>query len=290
MKNCLLRASAALFAMCGLISPVLAASPPAMPADWTTLVDPFRIVGNVYYVGTKGLAAYLITSGKQAVLLDGTLKVNAASVERSIRSLGFSLQDIKIIINSHAHFDHAGALAQLKHDSGAPLFASRGDLWALEHGKHEGDNAFAAYTFPPVKVDHIVSDGETIRLGDIRLTATLTPGHTKGCTTWSLPVFDGIRNLDVIFPCSISVAGNVLVGNKGYPDITADYERSFKILSDMKADVVLTNHPDVADVIEREARQKAGAEDAFVDPTLLQRIVAKSKADFETTLSRQKTD
>ena len=258
---------------------------------WTHPVAPFRIVGNVYYVGTEGLAAYLIASGHRAILLDGTLAQNAPLIERNIEALGFKLTDVKIIVNSHAHFDHAGGIAQLRRDTGGRVYASSGDRWALEHGEHDSDTDYPRGHFPKVAVDHVLRDGEVVALGGVRLTATFTPGHTKGCTTWSTKVVDAGRPvtgrvLNVVFPCSVTVAGNILVGNRAYPQIADDFERSFGVLDRMKADVVLTNHPDVADVLGRQARAKAGDRNAFVDPGLLHRIVAEARADFATELAQ----
>ena len=254
-------------------------------ASWTRPVKPFNIAGNVYYVGTEGLSAYLIVAGKQAILLDGTLAQNAPLIERNIEALGFRLSDVKVIVNSHAHLDHAGAIARLKHDTGAQFYASAGDRWALERGMHDGETDYPRGHFPAVAVDHVLRDGEVIRLGGVRMTATLTPGHTRGCTTWSTQVIVPQNVLDVVFPCSLTVAGNILVRNRAYPNIVADYRHSFTVLDKMKADIVLTNHPDVADVMGREQRKMAGDKTAFIDPTLLHRIVASSRTDFEAQLS-----
>ncbi|MBR1217614.1 subclass B3 metallo-beta-lactamase [Bradyrhizobium sp. U87765 SZCCT0131] len=282
-----LPARAAVAALLIAASPCAQAEPFAAPQAWFAPVAPFRIIGGVYYVGTQGLGAYLITSGRQAILLDGTMPENAQRIEASIKALGYRMDEIKIILNNHAHLDHAGAIAQLKRDSGAAVYASAEDRSALEHGHHEGDSEYEHLTFPPVAVDRVITDGETISLGDIRLTATLTPGHTRGCTSFAMPVTDGGRTLQVVFPCSISVAGNVLVGNKSYPGIVADFDKSFARLGAMKADVVLTGHPEVVDVFGRAAKLKAGDKDAFVDPALLGRLVSKAKADFETTLKKE---
>ncbi len=276
-------------AMAAMLAAALSAPMPAAAQDkasWIRPVAPFRIVGNVYYVGTEGVAAYLIVSGHRAILLDGTLAQNGSLVERNIEQLGFRLKDVKIIVNSHAHFDHAGAIARLRHDTGAIFYASAGDRWALEHGEHDSDTDYPRGHFPAVPVDRVVHDGEVVALGSVRLTATLTPGHTKGCTTWSTRVSEAGRTLDVVFPCSLSVAGNRLVGNKAYPRIAQDYARSFDTLDAMKADVVLTNHPEFADVLGREAKAKAGDRDAFIDPGLLHRIVAEARTDFQTDLAK----
>jgi metallo-beta-lactamase class B len=134
-------------------------------------------------------------------------------------------------------------------------------------------------------VDHVVQDGETVQLGNVALTTHLTPGHTPGCTSWSTTVQDQGRQLNVLFLCSITVAGNILVGNRAYPRIVADYRATFRKLKSIKADIVLPSHPGIADVIEREARREAGNSDAFIDPEALPSIVARSSAAFETALA-----
>jgi len=268
------------------VTPTVAA-PNGRPAAWTQAVEPFRIVGNVYYVGSRGLASYLIVSPAGDILLDGTLAENAPLIERNIARLGFRLGDVKVLVNSHAHSDHAGGLARLKQDTGAVMLASQGDRWSLEHGRHLGDNVFGAGSFPPVKVDRVVKDGEAIRLGGTVLTAYLTPGHTPGCTTWSLPVSEAGRRLQVVIPCSMTVAGNVLVGNRAYPNIATDYRTSFARWKAMKADVVLTNHPEVADVLGRRRRQLAGQPNAFVSRGELQRIAVAAQADFDREMAKQ---
>jgi len=258
-----------------------------MNPDWTTPTQPFCIAGNVYYVGTKGIGAYLIVAGKQAILLDGGLEADAPLIEANIKALGFRPGDVKIILNSHAHFDHAGGIARLKRDTGAAFYASPGDRWALEHGLHDGETDYPRGRFPAVHVDHVLKDGERVALGGVRMKATFTPGHTKGCTTWSTEVIVPNRVLTVVFPCSLSTGGNILVGNRAYPGIVKDYEQSFATVGAMKADIVLTNHPEIADVLGREARVKAGQADAFVDPHLLGRIVADARDAFEKERTRQ---
>jgi metallo-beta-lactamase class B len=254
---------------------------------WTQPVKPFLIAPHIYYVGTKGLSAYLMTSPEGAILLDGTLKENASLVERNIQSVGVTLKSVKWILSDHAHNDHVGALARIKKDTGAKFAASAGDLVALERGFPRGDTDYdlTGYGFPPIKVDQMVQDGQTISVGDVALTALLTPGHTPGCTSWTTTVMDGGRRLRVLFLCSITVAGNKLVGNKAYPGIVADYERTFEKLSAVKADIVLTSHPEIADVMGREARAASGDREAFIDPTALPAIVAQSKESFEAALA-----
>lgn len=256
----------------------------ADPADWTQPLKPFRIAGGIYYVGTKGLAAYLLVGKQGAVLLDGTSEANAALVERNIQAVGTPLRAVKVLLTNHAHDDHVGALARIKRDTGASLVASRGDAWALAHGAPRGDTEYGVRRFPPVRVDRTVRDGDTVAVGDLVLTAHLTPGHTPGCTSWSTTVWENGRRRQVLFVCSLTVAGNVLVGNRSYPDIVPDFRGSFAKLAAMKADIVLTGHPEAADVLGREIRREAGDADAFIDPTALPALVATSKAAFEHAL------
>jgi metallo-beta-lactamase class B len=273
--------AAALTAGLGICAPASAED----PLEWSTPVKPFRIAGNVYYVGTKGLAAYLILSSQGAILLDGTSAGNAELIERNIEAVGVALHAVKRLVSDHAHEDHVGALARIKRDTGAEFFASAGDRWALEHGRVRGDTHYRPKPFAPIKVDHVIRDGEAMQLGDVTLIAHLTPGHTPGCTSWSTTVEDQGRRLNVLFLGSIAVAGNVLVGNHAYPEIASDYRATFRKLATMKADIVLPSHPDLADVIEREARREAGERDSFIDPKALPSLVADFREAFEKAFS-----
>lgn len=277
------RAIAALVAMLAA-GPAPAADPP----EWTLPTEPFRIADNLYYVGTRGLSAYLIVSRDGAILLDGTMERNAPLIERNIRRVGVPLHRVRLIVSNHAHDDHVGALARIKRDTGARFLASAADRWALEHGTARGDTDYDPRRFPPVKVDKVVADGEVVRLGEVALTAHLTPGHTPGCTSWSMVARDAGKLRRVLFPCSISVAGNRLIGNRAYPGIVADFRRTFAKLATMRADIVLPGHPEAAEVLERGTRRKAGQADAFVDPGLLPRMIAEYRADFEAELAKPK--
>jgi len=173
----------------GMASAASAGDPP----EWSAPVKPFQIAHGIYYVGTEGLAAYLIVSRQGAILLDGTTAGNAALVERNIETVGVGLREVKLLLSDHAHSDHVGALAKIKQDTGAQVLASAGDRWALEHGQIRSDTDYTPTPFAPVKVDRLVRDGESIRLGDVALTAHLTPGHTAGCTSWSMTVEGAVR-------------------------------------------------------------------------------------------------
>ena len=271
------------------LTALLLSSPPlhAQPfseerTQWNQPHAPYRVVGPVYDVGTAGLSAYLIVTPKGHILIDGGLPESASLIEANIAALGFRLEDIRFLLNSHAHFDHAGGLAALKAVTRARLLASAADRPDLERGFVDYGPS-AGIHFPPVKVDGIVSDGQSITLGGLVLTAHLTPGHTKGCTTWTLPAADH----RFIFYCSTSVAGNELIGPRAYPGIVASYRRSLAMLGRMKADIFLGFHPEFNDRDEKIARRAGGDADAFVDPSELSRYVSRSKVEFEREYARQ---
>lgn len=260
---------------------------PAAPLDppaWTRPIAPVRLVGPITYVGTEGLAAYLIRTPAGAIVIDATLAENVPAIERNIVAAGVKLNDVKLLLNSHAHFDHAAGLARLKADTGARLAAGAGDVAALEAGVPPGETSYGVVRFPAVKVDRAVRDGERVGLGGTVLTAIATPGHTPGNTSWSMRVTQGGEPLDVLFLASLTVAGNKLVANARYPGIVADFRRSFARLAGVHADVVLPMHPETADVL---GRAKAGT---LVVPGLLARLVAEARVAFEGELVKQRAD
>ena len=252
------------------------------PPAWTRPIAPVPLVGQVTYVGTGGLAAYLIRTPAGVILIDGTLAENVPAIERNILASGVRLSDVKLLLNSHAHFDHAAGLRRLKADTGARLAAGAADRAALEAGVPPGETSYGLVRFPAVRVDRAVRDGEQVRLGGVALTAIATPGHTPGNTSWLMRVNGPGRPLDVLFLGSLAVAGNRLVGNARYPTIVADYRRGFARLARVCADVVLPMHPETADVL---GRAKAGT---LVAPRLLPRLVAEARAAFEVELAKQR--
>ena len=254
------------------------------PPEWSRPIAPFHVIGPVYYVGTEGIAAYLIRSEAGLILLDGGLEQSAPLVERNIFALGFRPRDVKILIASHAHYDHAAALRQLKRDSGAAFLSSAGDRQAYETGTPPSEVNYGVIRFPPIKVDRVLREGRPVILGNVAMTPVLTPGHTPGCTTWTLRITQAGKPLDVVFPCSMTVAGNKLVGNKGYPGIVADFRQTFARMRRLPADVVLPAHPEFADVLGRARRRDPNA---FVAPGLLPRMVDEAEAAFATELAKQ---
>ena len=254
---------------------------------WNRPTTPFRIIGNVYYVGTQGLGAYLMTTSEGHVLLDGGLPESAPLIEANIRALGLDPGDVRYLLNSHAHFDHSGGLAQLKKATGARLIASEGDRSALEGGFYLGSEDVAAYGAPPVTVDRAVEDGDTLEVGDVTLTANITPGHTRGCTSWSMPVVEDGRTLNVLFFCSSSVAANRLIDPPQYSGIVADYEKTFSLAKAMKVDVFLAGHTEFFAMSAKRARMREGGPNPFIDSAEFAAFMERSEADFRKQLAAQ---
>ncbi len=248
-------------------------------------VEPFRIADRLYYVGTKDISAYLIDSGDGLVLLDAGYEVTAPLVLASIRALGFEPKNVRILLNSQAHFDHAGGLAAIKAASGARFHASRADSSLLESGGVEDPHFGGALLFPPGKVDRILPDGERLRLGQVTLTAHLTPGHSPGCTTYTLPVTDKGRSYVAQFNCSTSVPGYRLAGNAA---LTADYEATFAKLKRLPCDIPLNAHGVFFDLDAKRAAMAAGTKDnPFIDKAGCRAAIERSEAAFRGQLARE---
>ena len=258
----------------------------AVNGKWNEPFAPFTVLGNIHYVGTQGVSAFLITTPRGHILIDGILPQTAPQIIANIAKLGFDIRDVKYLLNSHAHIDHAGGLAALQRASGARMIASAADKPILERGD-VGFGPTAGMRFPPVRVDRTIGDGETVAVGGAVLTAHLTPGHTPGCTTWTMQVAGADRRpLRVLFHCSMTVAGQSLVP-ESYPGMVADYRRSFAKMRGLSADVFLANHNNFFDLEAKRARQIADDANAFVNPAELRAFNDELESAFNQELSRQ---
>jgi len=255
-------------------------------AEWNVPQKPFHVIGNIYYVGMAGVSAFLIVTPEGDILTDGGLPESAPFIEKNIQALGFKLSDVKYLLNSHAHFDHSGGLAKLKADTGAKFIASTGDAPFLESG-HIPYGPSSLIDTTPIKVDRKVKDGDRISLGGVTLTANVMPGHTKGCTTWTMPLTEAGVTYKVMFFCSISVAGNPIAGKLAYPTIVDDYRASFARLKKMNADIFLAPHGAQFHMEEKLAKMKPGAPNPFIDAKELPDMVQKAEAAFDKDLARQ---
>lgn len=256
--------------------------------SWNKPVAPFRIAGNLYYVGANEITSYLITTPEGHFLLDGGFVETAPQIEHNIAELGFKVTDVKFLLNSHAHMDHAGGLAELKKVTGAKLIASEGDAPLLRRGGH-GDFRFGdRLTFPPVAPDQIVHDGEAIKLGGQTMVAHLTPGHTKGCTTWTTKIRDGDKTYDVVFVGSQSALDYKLVDEESYPGIRSDFEKSFALLNHLPCDIFLGSHGSFFHLAEKHERLLHGDTSAFIDPDGYKTYVRESEQEFRKKLANQR--
>ncbi|GGC84199.1 subclass B3 metallo-beta-lactamase [Undibacterium terreum] len=239
------------------------------PDSWTTPQEPFRIFGNSYYVGVHGLSSVLVTSDQGHILLDGALPESADKIAASIRALGFKLEDVKFILNSHAHFDHAGGIAKLQRLSGATVAASPSAIQAMMQG-HVGEDdpqAGNATPYPPVVGTRAVHDGETLTVGPLAVTAHFTPGHTPGGTSWTWKSCEGKRCASIVYADSInpvSVADFKFTDNDNYPNAIRDLEGSFATLSKLPCDILISVHPEFSGMWAKLARTTSEKNGFFV--------------------------
>lgn len=258
--------------------------------DWTTPHTPFRVVGNVYYVGSKDLASYLITTPQGHILINSSLPSSVALIRKNVEALGFHFKDVKILLISHAHFDHCAGSALVKKLTGAKYMVMDADVPVVESGGRK-DFAYGRSSggrYAPSKVDRVLHDGSEVRLGNVVLVAHLTPGHTKGCTTWTMKVVDGGRTYNVVIVGSPNVLSEYkLVGNVSYPRIVQDYELTFRTLKALPCDVFLGAHGSYFGMEAKFARMKEGGVNPFVDPAGYSAYVAEREQAFLTALAKQ---
>jgi len=269
-----------------LTGSLLAQSDPS----WTEPFPAFKIVGNVYYVGSRGLASYLITTPQGHVLINSNLESSPPQIRDSVEKLGFHFSDVKILLISHAHWDHDAGSAQIKKLTGAQYMVMDADVPVVESGG-KADFQYGnspANLYPPTKVDRVLHDGDEVRLGDVVLTAHLTPGHTKGCTTWTLKANDAGKSYNVVIVGSPNVnPGYKLVNNPQYPQIAADYEKMFRVLKQLPCDIFLGAHGSYYNMEAKFAKLKSGGANPFIDPEGYQRLVTEKEQEFRSELAKQ---
>jgi metallo-beta-lactamase class B len=253
-------------------------------AEWNRPQAPFQIFANTYYVGPHGLSAILITSDAGHILIDGALPESAAGIESSIRALGFKVEDIELILNSHVHFDHAGGIAELQQMSGATVMATRWSASVLTSGLvPTSDPQFGlAPPIAPVKNVRTVRDGETAHLGPLAVTARETPGHTPGGTSWTWRSCAGADCASFVYADSltaVSTDGFLFTRNNEYPNVLQDFEKSFTTLEGIACGILLTPHPESSGLWQRLERRAAGAgAGALIDPTACRTYVDGARA------------
>lgn len=273
-----------------LILIALAGSLLAQSPDWTEPFPPHKIADNLYYVGSKGLASYLITTPQGNIIINSSLESSVPLIQASVEKLGFKFSDTKILLISHAHWDHDAGSAALKKATGAQYMVMDADVSVVESGGttdfQYGNDKSTLY--PAAKVDRILHDGDTVRLGNITLTAHKTPGHTKGCTTWSMKATDGGKTYDVVIIGSPNVnTGYKLVNNTRYPEIAKDYETTFRVLKSLPCDIFLGAHGDYYGMLAKYPKLQAGGANPFIDPAGYKAYVAEREQAFRNELKKQ---
>jgi metallo-beta-lactamase class B len=259
-----------------------------MKLKWEEPAEPVRIVGPLYFVGTKGLGAFLFATPQGHILMNTGMPSSGPMIAESIRKLGFKPQDIKIMINGHAHIDHAGAFAYFKEQFGAELAVMKDDVPAMESGD-KGDFKYADdFVYPGVKVDRVLRDGDTVKLVDVLLTAYHTPGHTRGATTWVANIVEGSKTYIVAFPDGAGFnPGYRLMKDPSYPGIADDYRRTHHRLEMLKPDIWLAQHNEYYDLEGKRARAGTEGVDAWIDPEGYRRWVASKKRAFEDQVDKE---
>ena len=258
--------------------------------DWLEPFPPFRIAGNLYYIGSRGLASYLVTTPEGHILINSNLEKSVPMLRASIEKLGFKYSDVKILLISHAHWDHNAGSALIKKETGAKYMVMAEDVSAVESGGKTDfnyGNDEGTY-YPATKVDRTVHDKDEVKLGGTVLVAHLTAGHTKGCTTWTMKVGDGAKALDAVIVCSPNVnPGYKLVNNASYPGIADDYARMFRTLAALPCDLFLGAHGSYYDLEAKYGRMQKGDASAFVDPAGYKKFIAAKTAEFQAGLKKQ---
>jgi metallo-beta-lactamase class B len=254
---------------------------------WAQPVKPYRIIGNVYYVGANELTSFLITTPQGHFLIDAGMEEMAPQIEKNIETLGFRVHDVKILLNTQAHIDHAAGFAALKRTTGAKLMISRGDAPVIESGGAKDFLWPDRFGWEPAKVDEFVEDREKTVLGGVVLTAHLTPGHTKGCTTYTMTVREEGKNYHVLFLGSTSQVGAKLIGNEKYPQIADDYQKTFQVLRELPCDVFLASHGSFYDSLKKAERLARGEKpNPFVDPQGFRAFLNEQETAFRTELKQ----
>jgi metallo-beta-lactamase class B len=240
---------------------------------------PHKIIGNIYYVGTESLASFLVVTPAGNILIDSTYERNVPVIRKSVEDLGFKFSDTKILLGSHAHGDHQEGDAMVKELTGAQVMAMAEDVPALQNMKPGGK---------PHPIDRTLHDGDEVTLGGTTLVAHLTPGHTHGCTTWSLKVQDAGKTYDVVIIGSMGVnAGTQLINNRNNPDILNEYELGFKVMHSLACDVPLGSHPAMYNIAEKYAKLGKGGPNPFIDPEGYKTEVALEEGAFREVLATQ---
>jgi metallo-beta-lactamase class B len=261
----------------------------AQDSTWMQPFPPFRIAQDLYYVGSRGLASYLVTTSQGHILINSNLEASVPMIRASIEQLGFKFNDVKILLISHAHWDHNAGSALVQRLTGAQYMVMEGDVEVVRSGGRTDFQYGGSQDYPPARVDRVLRDGDEVRLGGAVLVARLTPGHTRGCTTWTMKIHEGDRDRNVVIIGSPNVnAGYKLVGNTAYPRIADDFGKTFQVLKSLPVDYFLGAHGSYYNLEAKYARLAQGGASPFIDPEGYRAYVEDRERAFRAELARQK--
>lgn len=266
----------------------------AVPADWTTPLKPFHISGNLYWVGSRDLAAYLVVTPQGNILINANLQTSPPQIRRSVEQLGFKWADTKILLSSQAHYDHTAGAAQILRETHARQMVMEGDVDSMQSGGAT-DYDKTLDRFPPAHVDRVLRDNDTVSLGGTTLTAHRTAGHTRGCTTWTLQTHEGGRTLNVVIVGGLSWNPAVrLVSTPGkpasYPGIASDFEHTFAAMDTYPCDIFLGAHGVYFNMLAKLDRARTEGADAWVDPDGYHRALAEKAAAFHKEVALEQAE
>lgn len=264
-------------------------------AGWNQTQEPFRIFGNTYYVGVAGLSAILIVSDDGLILLDGGLPQSAARIDASIRQLGFRTEDVRLIVNSHAHYDHAGGIAALQRVSGATVAASPAAVEALRQGAPTADDPQHAFGggFAPVENLRAIEDGESLSVSDQQIVVHFTPGHTPGGTSWTWRSCEGSRCLDMVYADSLTAVSAPefrFTGDDAHPDIVESFRESIATVANLPCDILVSTHPEFSNLFEKlDERESGGDPEALIDESACRDYAAGATKTLDKRIATERS-
>jgi metallo-beta-lactamase class B len=261
--------------------------------DWTTPLKPFQIAGNLFYVGSRDLAAYLIVTPAGNILINANLESSPPQIRASVEALGFRWKDTRILLNSQAHFDHSAGNAEVVRETGAKLMVMDGDVQAMETGDAHDFGGSGLPRFPPVHVTHMLHDGDTVQLGGTVLTAHKTAGHTRGCTTWTMQVMDKGRVRNVVIIGGFAALDSYWLidtpkRRASYPGILKDFEHGFAVERSLSCDIFLGAHGSYFDMQQKLARVPEEGSSVWIDPNGYRLAIAEAEKSIEAKAARER--
>jgi metallo-beta-lactamase class B len=264
----------------------------AVPADWTASQRPFRIADNLYYVGSRDLAAYLVPTPQGNILINANLASSPSQIRASVRELGFHWRDTKILLLSQPHYDHAAGAAEIVRETGARLMVMDGDAQVVESGDAHDFGGSDLLPYAPVHVDHVLHDGEVVRLGGVALTAHRTAGHSRGCTTWTMTTTQGGREEPVVIVGGYAALNSYrLVATPGhptsYPGIAADFEQTFQTLQSLPCGIFLGAHGSYFGMQAKLKQMPVKGERVWIDPAGYRTMIARAQRSLEQRIEEQ---